>query len=118
MKKGSEQEELIEHTFGRRAIPRRVVRAKLEELEFSRTGGMREILSSLPTVRLEVAEVLSTEGEARLARRLEEYLSEPAQFEVVVNSAIVGGAVISFKGRRFDGSWAKKLEDVKYDQKF
>lgn len=116
MKKKTDREELIDRLFGKRVIPRREVRAKLEKLEFSASRDVREALSSLPFVRVETAVPLTMEGEAKIQRRLEEYLAAPAQFEMIVNSAVVGGAVISFQGRRFDGSWAKKLENVDYEK--
>lgn len=114
MKKQSEREKLIQQIFGRQAVARREVRAKLEQLELAPAANVRQVLSELPTVRIETASPLSPEAEVRLGQQLEGYVSEPVQFELIVNSAVVGGAVVSFRGRRLDASWGKQLDTVDY----
>lgn len=92
---------------------------KLLEVEKGKTAAAqarlqatRETLVRLPALRLEVARMLTVEGEARVLRALEEHIPAGVSVEFVVRPQLTAGAVIMKSGKRFDASWARKITEI------
>lgn len=71
----------------------------------------REALVRLSTLRLEVARALTSIGEERVLKELSEHILGAMVVEFRVRPQLVAGAVFTLGGKRWDGSWARKLAE-------
>lgn len=94
-----------------RRLQQTTVRAERRELTAA-----REAWVNLPTIHLEVARDLSLEGQERVRRAIADHVPHPARLAVVVHPEIIAGAVLTWAGKRFDSSWAKKLQRISYEE--
>ena len=68
-------------------------------------------LETMPRMKLTVAITLPPETVDRMSRMVKQRLGPEVVLDIDVDRQLVGGAVVEFKGKYYDGSLKKKLDE-------
>lgn len=73
---------------------------------------LKNFLLKIPQIKIEIAFEPSREFIEKLSSFLEENAKEKIILDLVFNPAIVGGVIVEYKGKYFDFSLAKKIDEI------